>query len=74
MAHRRLSSTVSHVPTSQGEHQRTAGLLQPLDIAEGKWEHITMDFVTHLPRTSWKHDAVWVKVDRLTKSTHFLSV
>ena len=33
-----------------------------------------MDFVTHLPRTSWKHDAVWVIVDRLTKSAHFLAV
>ena len=33
-----------------------------------------MDFVTHLPRTSRKHDAVWVIVDRLTKSTHFLVV
>ena len=33
-----------------------------------------MDFVTHLPRTSRKHDAVWVIVDRLTKSAHFLGV
>ena len=33
-----------------------------------------MDFVTHLPWTSQKHDAVWVIVDRLTKSTHFLAV
>ena len=33
-----------------------------------------MDFVTHLPRTSWKNDAVWVIVDRLTKSTQFLAV
>ena len=33
-----------------------------------------MDFVTHLPQTSWKNDAVWVIVDRLTKSTHFLAV
>ena len=49
------------------EHQRPTGLLQRLEIAEWKWEHITMDFVTHLPRTSWKHDAVWVIVDRLTK-------
>ena len=33
-----------------------------------------MDFVTHFPRTSRKHDAVWVIVDRLTKSAHFLAV
>ena len=33
-----------------------------------------MDFLTHLPWTSRKHDAVWVIVDRLTKSTHFLVV
>ena len=33
-----------------------------------------MDFVTHLPRTLWRHYAVWVIVDRLTKSTHFLVV
>ena len=33
-----------------------------------------MDFVTHLPRTSRKHDVVWVIVDRLTKSAHFLAV
>ena len=33
-----------------------------------------MDFVTYLPWTSRKHDAVWVIVDRLTKSTHFLVV
>ena len=33
-----------------------------------------MDFVTHLPRTPRRHDAIWVIVDRLTKSTHFLAV
>ena len=33
-----------------------------------------MDFVTHLPRTSRRHDAMWVIVDRLTKSAHFLAV
>ena len=33
-----------------------------------------MDFVTHLPWTSWKYDAIWVIVDRLTKSTHFLAL
>ena len=33
-----------------------------------------MDFVTHFPRIQWRHDAVWVIVDRLTKSAHFLAV
>ena len=33
-----------------------------------------MDFVTHFPRTQWRHDSVWVIVDRLTKSAHFLVV
>ena len=36
--------------------------------------HITMDFVTHLPWTSQKHDAVWVIVDLLTKSAHFIGL
>lgn len=54
------------------EHQRPGGELQPLDIPVWKWEHVTMDFVTCLPRTQKKNDAVWVIVDRLTKSAHFL--
>ena len=58
----------------KAEHQKPARLLQPLEVAEWKWEHVTMDFVTHLPRTPQGHYAVWVIVDRLTKSTHFLAV
>ena len=58
----------------KAKHQRPAGLLQPLEVAKWKWEHIMMDFVTHLPQTSRKHDAMWVIVDRLTKSTDFLVV
>ena len=58
----------------KAEHQNPAGLLQPSEVAEWKWEHVTMDFVTHLPRTQQGHDAVWVIVDRLTKSAHFLDV
>ena len=49
-----------------------AGLLQPLEVSEWKWEHVTMDFVCGLPRTRQKHEAIWVIVDRLTKSAHFL--
>ena len=58
----------------KAEHQKPAGLLQPLEVAEWKWEHVTMDFVTHFPRTQQKHDAIWVIVDRLTKSAHFLAM
>ncbi|GJX89052.1 putative reverse transcriptase domain-containing protein [Tanacetum coccineum] len=39
-----------------------------------KWENITMDFIVKLPRTSSGHDVIWVIVDRLTKSAHFLAV
>ena len=58
----------------KAEYQKPPGLLQPLEVAEWKWEHVTMDFVTHLPRTQQRHDAVWVIVDQLTKSAHFLAV
>ena len=56
------------------EHQKPVGLLQPLEVVEWKWEHVTMDFVTHFPWTSWRHDAVWVIVDRLTNWAHFLAM
>nr|GFC07220.1 retrotransposon protein, putative, Ty3-gypsy subclass [Tanacetum cinerariifolium] len=56
------------------EHQRASGLLQPLDILVWKWDEISMDFVTGLPRTERRHDAIWVVVDRLTKSAHFLPI
>ena len=56
------------------EHQKPTGLLQPLEVAGWKWENATMDFVTHLARTPWRHDVVWVIVDRLPKSAYFLAV
>ena len=54
------------------EHQKPSGSLQPLPIPEWKWENIAMDFVTGLPRTQSGCDTIWVIVDRLTKSAHFL--
>ena len=58
----------------KAEHQVSSGLLNPLQIPQWKWDNITMDFVFGFPLTQRKHDAVWVIVDRLTKSTHFLPV
>ena len=58
----------------KAEHQRPGGLLQPLSIPTWKWEQISMDFVTGLPKSKIGHDAIWVIVDRLTKSAHFLPV
>ncbi|GKF48757.1 putative reverse transcriptase domain-containing protein, partial [Tanacetum coccineum] len=54
------------------EHQRPPGLLKQPEVPVWKWEGIAMDFVTKLPRTSSGHDTIWVIVDRLTKSAHFL--
>ena len=56
------------------EHQRPEGKIQLLPIPIWKWEKITMDFVTGLPWTQRQHDAIWVIVDLLKKSAHFLPV
>ncbi|GJU44544.1 putative reverse transcriptase domain-containing protein [Tanacetum coccineum] len=56
----------------KAEHQRPSGLLQQPEIPVWKWEGISMDFMTKLPRNSCWHDTIWVIVDRLTKSAHFL--
>ncbi|GKA44831.1 putative reverse transcriptase domain-containing protein [Tanacetum coccineum] len=56
----------------KAEHQRPSGLLVQPDIPEWKWEKITMDFITKLPKTATGFDSIWVIVDRLTKSAHFL--
>ena len=58
----------------KAEHQRPAGLLQPLPVPEWKWDSIGMDFIVGLPRTSKGSDSIWVIVDRLTKIAHFLPV
>jgi hypothetical protein len=58
----------------KAEHQRPAGLLQPLKIPEWKWEEIGMDFIVGLPRTQAGYDSIWVIVDRLTKVADFISV
>ncbi|GKA98116.1 putative nucleotidyltransferase, ribonuclease H [Tanacetum coccineum] len=58
----------------KAEHQRPSGFLQQPEIPEWKWDKITMDLITKLPRSRSGHDAIWVIVDRLTKSAHFLAI
>ena len=58
----------------KAERQKPSELLQPLPIPEWKWERITMDFVFKLPPTAQRHDGIWVVVDRLTKSAHFIPI
>nr|GEV52716.1 putative reverse transcriptase domain-containing protein [Tanacetum cinerariifolium] len=58
----------------KAKHQKPSGLLQQPKIPEWKWEKITMDFVSGLPRTPSGYDSIWVIVDHLTKSAHFLPI
>ena len=48
--------------------------MQPLPIPVWKWDEIRMDFVVGLPKIQKGHDSIWVIVDRLTKSAHFIPV
>ncbi|GKA18989.1 putative reverse transcriptase domain-containing protein [Tanacetum coccineum] len=58
----------------KAEHQRPSGLLVQPAIPEWKWDNIMMDFITKLPKSSQGFDTIWVIVDRLTKSAHFLPI
>ncbi|GJS40324.1 reverse transcriptase domain-containing protein [Tanacetum coccineum] len=58
----------------KAEHQKPSGFLQQPEIPEWKWEKLTMDFITKLPKSSSGYDTIWVIVDRLTKSAHFLPI
>ncbi|GKB05072.1 putative reverse transcriptase domain-containing protein [Tanacetum coccineum] len=66
---------LSRVPTDvKAGHQRPSGLLVQPAIPEWKWDNIMMDFITKLPKSSQGFDTIWVIVDRLTKSAHFLPI
>ncbi|GKE58493.1 putative reverse transcriptase domain-containing protein [Tanacetum coccineum] len=56
----------------KAECQKPSGLLVQPEIPLWKWERITMDFVSKLPKTSIDHDTIWVILDCLTKSAHFI--
>src|SRR5438132_11724081 len=56
------------------DHLKSAGRLQPLAIPSWKWEEIHMDFIVSLPWTKKGFDSIWVIIDRLTKTAHFIPV
>jgi hypothetical protein len=58
----------------KASHLKSAGVLQPLSIPMWKWDDISMDFIVGLPLTARKKDSIWVIVDRLTKTAHFIVV
>nr|GEZ90935.1 putative reverse transcriptase domain-containing protein [Tanacetum cinerariifolium] len=58
----------------KAEHQRPSGLLVQPAIPEWKWDNIIMDFITKLPKSSQGFDTIWVIMDRLRKSAHFLPI
>jgi hypothetical protein len=60
----------------EGKRQlhETWGLLQPLSIPDWKWDDISMDFIVGLPLTARKFDLIWVIIDQLTKSAHFILI
>src|SRR5579883_867170 len=74
---REIAKYVAECDTCQrikASHLKVAGPLQPLPIPSWKWEDISMDFIVGLPVTSHRHDSIWVIVDRLTKTAHFIPV
>ncbi|GJY47320.1 putative reverse transcriptase domain-containing protein [Tanacetum coccineum] len=78
------SSIKDKILAAQGEVSKNMGsnirgcmkrdVATNIKIPEWKWDRITMDFITKLPRSSSGHDTIWVIVDKLTKSTHFLAI
>jgi hypothetical protein len=58
----------------KASHFKSAGVLEPLSIPTWKWDDISMNFIVGLPLTARKKDSIWVIVDRLTKTAHFIAV
>ncbi|WVZ49148.1 hypothetical protein U9M48_000525 [Paspalum notatum var. saurae] len=74
---REIAKYVSECDVCQrvkADHLKPAGMLQPLAIPAWKWEDVHMDFIVGLPCTQKGYDSIWVIIDHLTKSAHFLPV
>jgi hypothetical protein len=63
-----------HLLASEGRTLAAYGPLQPFHIPKYKWEEFAMDFVMGLPKASTRKDAIWVVIDRIMKSAHFVSI
>jgi hypothetical protein len=74
---REAARYVSECDTCQkvkADYMKPGGLLQPLSVLEWKWDDISMDFIVGLPLTARNFDSIWMIIDRLSKSTHFIVV
>ena len=58
----------------KADHRKTTGLLQPLEIPSWKWDQVSMDFIDGLPRTRRGNESIWVIIDHLTKTAHFIPI
>ena len=69
-----LCKQVLNLSKGKDRTSETIGDVQPMEVPKWKWESISMDFMMGLPRTSTRYDAIWIIVDRLTRSAHFLPI
>src|SRR6185295_9211121 len=60
------------LPTQQVNQPSSSWTTEPLPIPTNRWEQVTMDFITHLPKTKSNYDSIFVVVDRLSKRVHFI--
>jgi hypothetical protein len=58
----------------KADYMKPGGLLQSLSVRDWKWDDISMDFMVGLPLTTRKFDSIWVIIDRLSKSAHFIPI
>jgi len=65
---------VLNLSEGPAKHQRSVEELRPLEIPTWKWDSISMDFIMGLPHLASRKNAIWVILDRITKSGHFLSI
>ena len=72
-----ISKFVEECPNCQqvkAEHLKPVGITQSIEIPTLKWEAINMDFMVGQPRTRRFYDSIWVIVDKMTKSAHYIPV